>query len=48
MIRDKSFRTAATVQRKRPPTSAGDHVVECYVIKNEVVVARAQIEFPIN
>nr|WP_325835331.1 hypothetical protein [Enterobacter kobei] len=34
--------------KKETTDFRGDHVVECYVIKNEVVVARAQIEVPIS
>nr|WP_269135705.1 nucleotidyltransferase [Xenorhabdus bovienii] len=34
--------------KKESTDFQGDHIVECYVIKDEVVVGRAQIEVPIN
>lgn len=43
LVPDTGYRT-----KKETTDFRGDHVVECYVIKNEVVVARAQIEVPIS
>lgn len=34
--------------RKESTDFRGDHVVECYVVKNEVVIARSLIEVPIS
>ena len=48
MIRGQIVSDGGYCTKKETTDFRGDHVVECYVIKNEVVVARAQIEVPIN
>ncbi|MFG0647243.1 nucleotide-binding domain-containing protein [Leclercia adecarboxylata] len=48
MIRGQIVPDAGYCTKKESTDFSGDHVVECYVIKNEVVVARAQIEVPIS
>jgi hypothetical protein len=48
MIRGQLAPDTGYCTKKETTDFRGDHVVECYVIKNEVVVARAQIEVPIS
>jgi len=48
LIRGQLVQDAGYCTKKESTDFRGDHVVECYVIKNEVVVARAQIEVPIS
>ncbi|WP_447880639.1 nucleotide-binding domain-containing protein [Serratia fonticola] len=48
MIRGQLVTDAGSRTKKESTDFRGDHVVECYVIKDEVVVGRAQIEVPIN
>lgn len=48
MIRGQLVPDTGYCTKKETTDFRGDHVVECYVIKNEVVVARAQIEVPIS
>lgn len=48
LIRGQLIADTGHGTRKESTDFRGDHVVECYLIKNEVVVARAQIEVPIS
>ncbi len=48
LIRGQIVADAGHGSNKESTDFRGDHVVECYVIKNEVVVARARIDVPIN
>ncbi|EPC0822245.1 TPA: nucleotidyltransferase [Escherichia coli] len=48
MIRGQIVQDKGHCTKKESTDFRGDHMVECYVIKNEVVVARAQIDVPIN
>ena len=48
MIRGQIVSDGGYCTKKETTDFRGDHMVECYVIKNEVVVARAQIEVPIS
>lgn len=48
MIRGQIVQDKGHCTKKERTDFQGDHMVECYVIKNEVVVARAQIDVPIN
>lgn len=48
MIRGQLIPDAGYCTKKESTDFRGDHLVECYVIINEVVVARAQIEVPIS
>lgn len=47
-IRGQIHIDGGDLQRKEPATFSGDHVVECYVIKDEIVVARQKISVPIE
>ncbi|WP_444876144.1 nucleotide-binding domain-containing protein [Xenorhabdus yunnanensis] len=48
LIRGQLLPDNGSRTKKESTDFHGDHIVECYVIKNEVVVGRAQIEVPIN
>jgi hypothetical protein len=46
MIRGQIVPDGGYYTKKETTDFRGDHVVECYVIKNEVVVARHRLKFP--
>ncbi|MEN4545907.1 nucleotide-binding domain-containing protein [Pantoea agglomerans] len=48
MIRGQLVTDAGYGTKRESTDFSGDHIVECYVIKDEVVVGRAEIEVPIQ
>lgn len=48
MIRGQLIEDNGTLTRKESTSFRGDHIVECYMVKNGVVIARAEIEVPID
>lgn len=48
MIRGQLVPDAGSGTKRESTDFRGDHIVECYVIKDEVVVGRAEIEVPIQ
>ncbi|MFQ2527136.1 nucleotide-binding domain-containing protein [Aeromonas caviae] len=47
-IRGQIFLDDGNSQRRESTSFKGEHIVECYVVKNNVVVARNRIEVPIE
>jgi len=48
LIRGQIYADIGSGTKKESTDFSGDHVVECYVVKDGVVVGRAQIEVPIS
>ncbi|MFL4557713.1 nucleotide-binding domain-containing protein [Yersinia kristensenii] len=48
MVRGQIEKDSGRLSKQEHTSFQGDHIVECYLVMNDVVVARAQIEVPIE